>query len=122
MSVFSDLLGKAKQLEIELAKEGTVLVGDAAVVLQDLLENLQHEVNKEVGAPAASTPTGEPAPNADAAEAAKADDAEANKIDSETPPAPDAPADGEVTPPADAPTPPADGSGADVQKSSDLSA
>lgn len=87
MSVFSDLLAKAKQLEIEIAKEGTVLVGDAATVLSDLVENLQHEVNKEVSAPPANTATGEPTPNADGAEQA----AEAEKAD--TPAAPEAPAD-----------------------------
>jgi hypothetical protein len=63
--MLSDLLAKAQQLELELKKEGTVLVGDAETVLKDLVQNLEHEVQKEVGAQPASTPAGEPTPNAE---------------------------------------------------------
>jgi hypothetical protein len=95
MSTFSDLLSKAQQLEVEIAKEGTVLVGDAATILKDIVENLQHEVNKEVSAPPASTPSGEPTPNAEGAEAAAANEAPVDeaKTETETPPA-------DTTPPA----------------------
>jgi hypothetical protein len=48
MSTFSDLLVKAKELETELTKDGTVLVGEAETKLKDLLQNLEHEVEKEV--------------------------------------------------------------------------
>lgn len=51
MSAFSDLLAKAQQLEFELGKEGTVLVGEAKTILEELMQNLKHEVDKEVGAP-----------------------------------------------------------------------
>lgn len=112
MSTFSDLLSKAQQLDVELAKEGTVLVGEAATVLSDLIENLQHEVSKEVGAAPASTPTGEPTPNADGAEAAKAAEAPEAPAEPETP-AEDA---GEQTEEPAAPADPAAG----VQTSSDI--
>lgn len=70
MSMLSDLLAKAQQLETELKKEGTVLVGEAETVLKDLVQNLEHEVQKEVKAAPASTPGGEPTPNAEGAAAA----------------------------------------------------
>jgi hypothetical protein len=65
MSMLSDLLAKAQQLEVEVKKEGTVLVGDAESLVKELVQNLEHEVSKEVGGTPASTATGEPAANAD---------------------------------------------------------
>ena len=124
MSTFSDLLSKAQQLEVEIAKEGTVLVGDAAAVLTDLIENLEHEVKKEVNAEPASTPAGEPTPNAAnvADGGAKADTPAPGTTPegSTTGPQPSDPATDNVNT-GDAPvgeaiaTPPAD-----VQKSSDI--
>ena len=96
MSLFTDLLSKAQQLEVELKKAGTVASSDAQTVLTDLIENLQHQVNKEVVAPPASTPEGEATPNVPTAP------------DTTTPPTPPAP--------ALAPTDPAAG----VQNTSDL--
>lgn len=62
MSTFSDLLVKARELETELVKDGTVLVGEAETKLKDLLQNLEHEVEKEASnlEKPAQTPTTPP--------------------------------------------------------------
>ena len=50
--MLSDLLAKAQQLEIELAKFAQGELADAKSLATEIKENLQHEVSKEVGAPA----------------------------------------------------------------------
>ena len=51
MSMLSDLLSKAQQLEIELAKFTQGELGEAKSLAQEIKENLKLEVDKEVGAP-----------------------------------------------------------------------
>lgn len=62
MSLLTDLLDKAKAIEAEVLKEGTVLVGEAETKIKDLIENLEHEVSKETGKAdsPAQTPTTQP--------------------------------------------------------------
>lgn len=47
MSVLSDLLAKAQKVEAGLKAEGTTVVGEVEADVKDLVENLQHQVDKE---------------------------------------------------------------------------
>ena len=56
--MLSDLLAKAQQLEIELAKFAQGELAEAKSLATEIKQNLEHEVSKEVGAPASPTNPG----------------------------------------------------------------
>ena len=56
MSTFTELLSLAKELEYTATKDGRVITTDVSDLIKQIVQNLEHEVAKEVpAAPTTST-------------------------------------------------------------------